>query len=349
MVFVYHLQMELIALRPYLFWSSSFYLFVDMFFMLSGFIMVSVYAPSKEHCMAYKEYRNFIWRRIARIYPLHLLTIFFVLTTYAVLSALRNLNILSVTQPDIFDGGIIKTILTNILLVHSWGFHHDFTLNTVSWSISVEWAMYLIFPLLLLLKRHTSATLILLVSIAIYILIYYRISDHHLDVNIQHGLIRAAAGFLSGMSLFYISSNIRMSTSVAACLLFLSIATNIFFSFYIPHHWLLIFSFWGLIVSSFLLESWIKKDSIPSRIGNWLGEISYSFYLWHLIIIIMSAQIFDAAVSGGLIHSEIKYAAALSIAILLATLLVSHWSFKYFELPSRSFLIELNSRLNRSR
>jgi peptidoglycan/LPS O-acetylase OafA/YrhL len=113
------------------------YLGVELFFVLSGFILSHVYLA------AFGEkrfrYRSFIWARVARVYPLHLVTLLGVMALGLVAVAM-DLNI---------DASVLswKTLVPNLLMVHAWGFASESGWNHPSWSISAEWLAYLTFPI----------------------------------------------------------------------------------------------------------------------------------------------------------------------------------------------------------
>ncbi|MFZ2090845.1 MAG: acyltransferase [Pseudolabrys sp.] len=116
------------------------YLGVDVFFVLSGFILSHVYRDG----FNLAGLRSYGVARFARIYPLHLVTLFMMLGAYAI--ALR----VGVQPTEASGYGWLGTI-TGLLLVQEW-----FGLvapNPGSWSISIEFANYLLFPLLMLLPR----------------------------------------------------------------------------------------------------------------------------------------------------------------------------------------------------
>ncbi len=108
---------------------------VSFFFVLSGFILTYNYPSLKGRV------GDYYLKRIARIWPLHLTTIaliVFLVPSYATW-ILRN--------PD--------AAIANVLLLQSWTADKAFTssLNGVSWSISTEMFFYLLFPLLLVVRR----------------------------------------------------------------------------------------------------------------------------------------------------------------------------------------------------
>lgn len=337
LVLIFHIHMEMPPLRPFLFWASSYYLFVDMFFILSGLIMVLVYSPEGSPLSAV-QYRAFMWRRFARIYPLHLLTTGFILAMASAILVLRSTGAVDVPMPDIFDGNSVKAVVSNLFLVQSWGLHGDFTMNTVSWSISVEWAMYLLFPLLLLAYARLPAAVILVVTTGLYLIIYYSLTPGTLDANLRFGLVRALAGFASGMALYKLLKDANWSIRTASLTFALAIGAIAVLSVAFPGHWSIIFAFWALIASSFRLESKLNLKPTWVRVGAWLGDVSYSLYLWHLIIILLAKQVFDLVFKTN--AEELSFIPALLFTglLVIVILIVSHVSFHWIEKPARNKL-----------
>ena len=108
------------------------YFAVDLFFVLSGFVMAMAYADWFTGRWSARTYLAFVARRIARLWPLHA----------AVLCAMLVADALSGAWwvwP--------RMIAANALLVQAWGL--SVSLNVPSWSISTEFAAYLLFPVLL--------------------------------------------------------------------------------------------------------------------------------------------------------------------------------------------------------
>ncbi len=109
------------------------YLAVDLFFVLSGFVMALNYQHLFEDGFSNQNYSIFLYKRLTRIYPLYIMvTILAGLIAYA--------------------GGTYHAPLTpqswvlNAALIQSWGFGGS--LGAVTWSISTEFAAYILFPLL---------------------------------------------------------------------------------------------------------------------------------------------------------------------------------------------------------
>jgi peptidoglycan/LPS O-acetylase OafA/YrhL len=109
------------------------YLFVDFFFILSGFVMCHVYGRSFSTDVTRHGYAKFMRARFARIYPLHLLLL-------AIYVGLASLGMKQTTENPEWS------ILAQIFLVHALGIFDHTTWNIPSWSISVEWWTYILFP-----------------------------------------------------------------------------------------------------------------------------------------------------------------------------------------------------------
>ena len=121
---------------------------LDMFFIISGFLIWVHYSPRLNSAA---DYRSFLLRRFARLYPLHLLTLAcFCLVWLGVSIAGISANMTAhYTWPE---------LLRHLLLVNAWGGSEVLTFNYVSWSVSAEWFCYLLFPILLLAFRKFGTT-----------------------------------------------------------------------------------------------------------------------------------------------------------------------------------------------
>ncbi|HEX2689714.1 MAG TPA: acyltransferase [Kofleriaceae bacterium] len=186
LVVAYHLEG-----RGYESWVRGGYLWVDFFFLLSGFIMAYVYGPMFERGVSLASYRAFLGKRIARIYPLHL----FMLCAYVTCGA---------AGVSACAGGV-HGFLTNLFLVQAWGTEHDLTWNRVAWSISAEFGFYLVFPFI---ARAIAITPRLLHAIApVALLGGLVLLVHHtgtLGVTYDFALIRCIFEATIGMLLYQV-------------------------------------------------------------------------------------------------------------------------------------------------
>lgn len=259
------------------------YLMVDLFFIMSGFIMYHVYNSTFTSTIQKQDFVKFIRARFARIYPLH----FFLLLLSVAGFYLLNEPASPINNP--------YAIPTHLLLLHSFGIHDIFTWNVPSWSISAEWAAYMLFPLLaLFLGKYKKGGIILLslVSILLYVSILYflvRVNPmapnvpvpHDLNVTYDFGYIRGIAGFIAGMITYIVFQQKEIVnyfnndfTGILTILLTLA-----FFHFG-ANDILIVLSFVLLVLAIATNQKGIHK-LLKIKPLQYFGDISYSIYLTH--------------------------------------------------------------------
>lgn len=117
---------------------------MEMFFMISGFLIMLRYADMLT--LERGGYMRFLLRRIARFYPLYLVTFAF----FTVVAIAVHFGYVHTGAPERYA---FSALPANILLLQAWGFTDTLTYNYVSWSMSAEWFCYLLFPLTVLAYR----------------------------------------------------------------------------------------------------------------------------------------------------------------------------------------------------
>lgn len=141
-VVVYHFreQLDLSGMSLLQTLAGHGYLAVDLFFIMSGFVIALNYAGDLRRPSALAVLR-FLGFRLARIYPLHLVILVAFLANPLAIHFLSR----SGTASDRYAPGYF---LQSLFLVQNWGLNSDPAWNIPAWSISTEWGAYLAFPLL---------------------------------------------------------------------------------------------------------------------------------------------------------------------------------------------------------
>jgi peptidoglycan/LPS O-acetylase OafA/YrhL len=141
---------------------------VDLFFCLSGFV---IYLNYSRLTFSKKEVNAFFVKRFARLYPAHCLILFAYIPLVAAYAFWSNAGL----QSDRFT---IGTFVLNIFLLQNWFFAERLSWNVPAWSISAEFAAYLLFPVILFICRIYNSSikrisLIVLLSWGFLLLLFW--------------------------------------------------------------------------------------------------------------------------------------------------------------------------------
>ena len=240
------------------------YLGVDLFFALSGYVIAGAYLeafrhPSRGACA------HFLVRRFARIWPLHVATL-----------------LLYVGAPSCRAPG---DLAGNLLMVQAWGFIGHITCNEPSWSISGEWFAYLAFPglawLLLRPGRRAALALAALGFGGLGLLAW--LGGGSLDVTFNLGLVRAACGFTIGAALCRGFGGVEPHWAFDGCGILIIAAVGGLAMAGAPD--LFVAGLFGPLVLCIARAAGPLRTVLGAAPVVWLGEISYSLYLWHHFLI----------------------------------------------------------------
>jgi peptidoglycan/LPS O-acetylase OafA/YrhL len=132
-----------------------FNLFVDLFFVVSGFVIARQYAGRANDTASIGR---FLWRRLARIYPLHLATLAF----YVALAGALHFGAARTDNPARYP---FADLPAQLLLLHAF-VGERLTFNFPSWSLSAEMFCYLLFPALAFLAQRRKEAIVALVIVA---------------------------------------------------------------------------------------------------------------------------------------------------------------------------------------
>lgn len=239
------------------------YLFVDFFFVLSGFVISHAYRGD--------DAAGFVRRRVARLWPLHLAT----LTAFVTFEWLR----FNFTGDGFNEGRSLPQLLPNALLLQSFG--ADATWNWPSWSVSVEMGLYLSFVAFLMLPERWRVPLAgALVTTGMAIVAVVAPDGLAGATATETGWGRGVAGFYSGY-LIYRARRPLGSTgaelgALAGALAFVSLPPSMLHAIS-P----LVFA---PVVAVFAGEGGRISAVASLRPLTTLGRWSYSVYLVHALV-----------------------------------------------------------------
>lgn len=349
MVLAYHLKLALF---------KSGFLGVTVFFVLSGYLITGILISEVEE-EGTIDLKNFWLRRIRRLVP-------------AVMSmAVVIIFVSAVVNRVIFTKGC-KDFLASVLGFNNWwqifnkvsyfeaaGVPSPFT---HCWSLAIETQFYLIYPLILLgiyklaksggegrAKRgllFAGVTLLLaLISVILMIVLF----DPQQDASrVYYGTDTRAFSLLFGALLAILreyqmvprrlsaSVNMVLGSVSFAALLVMTIAINGSSNF-----WYRGGQFFGTILTVLMVyavsgrKTWLSRF-LSNPVLKWIGDRSYSIYLWHYPIIL-------------LISKGIKASWWITLIEIVLSVVLAELSYRFIETPIRHGIIGEYLNILRSR
>lgn len=272
------------------------WLFVDFFFVLSGFIIAANY---EERLRAGYGIGQFLLLRLGRLYPLHLLMLALFIAFELLKLLARGLLPEFVSPNSIAPFSTAEeapgTILANLLLIQSLHLYDFLTWNWPSWSISTEFYTYVVFAACWSVLRNHMRIVLALAMIGGPVLIAV-LGEGDMNTTYDWGIIRCIYGFAAGVITWHLyrkggsivkwlSGSMAEWILVGAVVIFVSVAGTGQASVAAPY----VFS---LVVLVFASEAGTASAILGRRPLLFLGAVSYSIYLTHVFI---AGRLFDAA------------------------------------------------------
>lgn len=319
------------AFRSSIFYNNFFVinssLFVDFFFVLSGFVIAVNYLDSIN---SQKDFIQFVKKRFFRLYPLLFYTeiVFLIANLLGDHSTLKNASDLSLEY-------YFLTVLDTLTFMGSTPvFGGWMGLNYPAWSISSEMIAYVIFGMVILLFpyfKKLAFVLIILLS-TIFILFY---GEYMLSYD--YGFIRGTLCFSIGVLTLEISKDRNLELSIWEIPYLFSLLILMYLTHFYEWNLLrlifpIIFAL-GIIV--FANSSGVIKQILTTRFFQYLGRISYSIYLNHAIVLIAVNILLFRALKAP--PTELYIGFSLVISIIL-TIIYSHFTYLWVEIKLGQYL-----------
>lgn len=264
------------------------YLWVEFFFALSGFILTYAYGSRLAELWRLKGYGAFLRARLIRLYPLHL---FMLLLMLALVLGLRALaasgGYVSIYDTPWHQDVSVKGFILSLLLVQAWNTMDGLTWNGLSWFVSAEFALCLVFPALLLAAQGKAWRGFALVGAGVAgLLALLFTSKHGFDITFHNGVLRGLADFTIGVGMAALFLRVRAARvpawvhSVLQLLLVGLLAYSVTYTGW-SHTHADIFTVLPLIALVFALafDKGVVAEALKTRVPQRMGEWSYAIYL----------------------------------------------------------------------
>lgn len=335
------------------------YLFVDFFFVLSGFVIASNYS---ERLRDGYELGRFTLLRFGRVYPLYLVTLGAFVFMEFLQILIPALGAMGGSAPFSAPRQSWDTVIANVFLLQSFGSYSFLTWNTPGWSIATEFWTYLCFALVVKYAygaRVAVFTITLIVALGVIMFA----SPHYMNASYDYGFIRTLAGFSAGVLVYeefkdrndkrlFARGNATLveAGAIALAIGFVTFADQTILSLFAPF----VFS---TVVLVFLAEAGAISRWLRSAPLQVLGLLSYSIYMVHLFIGTYATN-FGKLVQvklGRPMLTEVMHGSEqirvlgttrlegdLWLLLILATVLATSWlTYRYIEVPCREWFRKL--------
>ena len=255
---------------------------VDVFFILSGFILTHVYLQGDRP----PNYRRFLSARFARIYPAHL----FILLSMLGLVLVAPLFGVGLEQGRFNPVDFVGTLL----LVQAWFPRESMALwNGPAWSLSAEWFAYLAFPAYaaLALRLRERPWIILGLAVVLFVALdaFYRARFGQVLPRAEDslGILRIVPEFLYGIGLYYLGRGWTPSPRVSGAA---AVATTVALLVLMQvgaDDRIIVAAAGPFILSLALLAKAGVQTFLSHPVVLFAGEASFALYLVHIPVLMV--------------------------------------------------------------
>jgi peptidoglycan/LPS O-acetylase OafA/YrhL len=328
------------------------WLFVDFFFVLSGFVIAHAYG---ERLSKGPEIAAYVVRRFGRLWPLHVAVLAALVLFEVSRLIIAHWHPISGERIAFAADRSVYAIITNLFLVQSLGLHPYETWNGPAWSISTEFFTYLIFAAVCFAAPGRAVRMAVSTILALAgVFVLARFSQFGMRETFAWALPRCVYGFFLGTMIYELwrrglSKRIGGSAAEAAV-----VALVIAFITFVPGHAELEYlapPLFGIAVLVFAAGRGAISHVLTRRAPTALGRWSYSIYMVHTLVLVA----FFSAVHAGeiatgrhwLIHLPNGQAivdlgngaenSVLFVIYLAFTVGLSALTWRFIELPGQAF------------
>jgi len=297
---------------------------VPCFFILSGFIISYNYLDNFKK----KDYLSFIWRRFARLWPVHFVVILLFFVMFF-LSGKIGVHVKSESFPS-------GKLLSELLMVRTW-IQPELLMNKPAWSIQCEWFAYLlVFPFCALIFKLRWTNVALAASAFVLLISYEKLS---LSIPALFAPM-VVFPFMAGSALYILRKRLSTLSCSGICSIVTLFVILILLKYDLAKYEIpLMFVPCGAFIfflsySKGVIENFLSWK--PIRFG---GLISYSLYMTHHFFEVIWTPIYARLEPSG-VAGKFLFAALL----LTATLGLASIFYLLIEKPANRFLVKNNPR-----
>jgi peptidoglycan/LPS O-acetylase OafA/YrhL len=347
LVALYHFNLFLPFGVPFPAFISYGYLFVDMFFVLSGYVICSTY-ENRLHTGS--DFATFTIRRFGRLFPLLIFsTVAFVLIPDGFVLAKHGLVALGhqgmFQNPDSLAYYVPTgpEIVATLTMTHGLGMFDKAILNYASWSISAEFYTYLVFAgLCIVLRGRARLAVFMVLSVAGFLVtswaslfIHHCVAQHAcLDITYDFGMARCIGSYFLGCLTFYASRHVRLHETRWQICALLAVGSLFALVARVPVLALAFPLAFAFLILSLSTDCGFAAHVLKSKAAQMLGQRSYSLYLMHPALL----QLFGHSVGH---ISSVGKGFAILVLYTVTLIVISGLTYRFIEQPFRDLFNRL--------
>ncbi len=302
---------------------------VDIFFVLSGFLITGIiYQGISKNKFSFVDFYN---RRIKRLSPALILVVFSTIIYFTFVLQPENYISFMRTARDVFlfqSNNRFEKDLSDYFSVAAGAMP---LLHT--WSLSVEWQFYFIFPFILFAIIKLTKKPLLIIIILTVISFSYSVSIVNSGVPSYFSTTARFFEFLIGSSAFFIT--LKRSFPNYSILSYLALFSLLIMSFFYTGE--MPYPSWNALAVALacfiILLFGHKNNFLRSHLMRYLGKLSYSAYLWHWPIAVACYYL------------EFETGGIWLLPLILGTFAISSLSYRFVETPARQSKISFKTSL----
>jgi peptidoglycan/LPS O-acetylase OafA/YrhL len=294
------------------------YLAVDLFFLLSGFVLMHVHEREFSDGVAWANVKSFLRARFARTYPVHLAMLLVLLPFFGIGPA--------------FSG----VALVHSLLLTQGPWLNAISWNVPAWSVSAEWHAYLLFPFLVMPFHRRSLRFATVILVLCLITLSLAIIASSNSADITHTpvvLLRSLPEFIAGMGIYRIYRQGWLRKWMTGDRAFAAAAVAVLGFASFPGTDIATIAALAALLLTSAHNQGATARLLTTRAPMYLGRISYSLYMVQAVVGHVAYGIAKAGPAvhgfGGAVEAILMFVLSFAIAIPLS---------RYIEYPMRDWL-----------
>lgn len=289
---------------------------VQAFWVISGFVFAYVYCNKKTKGI------DFANARFSRLYPLHFITLIFI-------TCLQSMSLKELGYYQMVNSNSAAGFSQHLLFISAWGFPSGGGFNGPIWSVSVEIAIYILFFFL----ARRLFIFGLLFPLFIVVVTWGMI---HADGPVWNFALCAYFFFIGAILYYWL---VKFNHNIFMMLVPIIISAGYFyylivngFQNHMRFYDVSVFLFVSVVLAIGWLDFW-RKTHVVLKPFKWVGDLTYSTYLWHFPIQVMILIIF--AYFG--FNQEMFTHKRAMVIWLIAMIIIGRLSFLYIEKPLQNY------------